>query len=309
MNIRIRRLILSLIMIHCAVNLPAAEPQLNGSASAPAEPLSLWYRQPAAKWTDALAVGNGCLGAMVFGGINRERLQLNEDTLWVGGPYDPVNPQAREALPEVRKLVFDGKYREAARMISACVMSKPLGQMPYQTAGDLILTFPERASVENYRRDLNLDTAVATVEYTAQGTRINCWARLHNGDRAFSIIKHLFDPSRTYPNMFDAHPPFQIDGNFGGTSAIGEMLLQSQTGEIELLPALPAAWPSGSVKGLRARGGFELDIAWNGGKLTSVKIKSVSGRTATVRYGERTMEIKLKSGGTVQLNSELQRAS
>jgi len=153
----------------------------------------------------------------------------------------------------------------------------------------------------NKRGDITTGWAIAW--------RINCWARLHDGNRAFSILNHLFDPSRTYPDMFDAHPPFQIDGNFGGTSAIAEMLLQSQTGEIELLPALPGAWPGGSVKGLRARGGFEIEMAWDGGKLTSVKIKSVGGRTASVRYGDRTTEIKLKSGGTVQLNSGLQPAS
>ncbi len=159
------------VFIGCSAQLFAAEPQFTGNAPAPAEPLSLWYRQPAAKWVEALAVGNGRIGAMVFGGVNRERLQLNEDTLWAGGPYDPVNPQAREALPEARRLVFEGKYPEAARLISARVMSKPLGQMPYETAGDLILTFPDSASVENYRRDLNLDTAAATVEYTANGIR------------------------------------------------------------------------------------------------------------------------------------------
>jgi alpha-L-fucosidase 2 len=166
-----RRLLLSVLLVSCSAATLFAAPEFKGAATAPTEPLSLWYRQPAARWTEALAVGNGRLGAMIFGGITRERLQLNEDTLWAGGPYDPVNPQAREALPEVRKLVFDGKYREAARMISARVMSKPLGQLPYQTAGDLILTFPEPAVVENYRRDLNLDTAVATVEYTAQDTK------------------------------------------------------------------------------------------------------------------------------------------
>jgi alpha-L-fucosidase 2 len=789
MNTCVHRLICSVVLIGCSAQLFAAEPHLIGNASAPAEPLSLWYRQPAAKWTEALPIGNGRIGAMVFGGVNRERLQLNENTLWAGGPYDPVNPQARAALPEVRQLVFEGKYRQAARLISQRVMSKPLGQMPYETAGDLILTFPDSTSVENYRRDLNLDTAVATVEYTERGIRftrqvfaspldqvivvhltadkkgavtftadlqtpqratieiesgnslvmsgvngsaqgikgalkfqvrtrvladggsisatsnsvsvtnadsatilialvtsyksyddvsgnpekivkgqitaaarkkfdkllaahirehqrlfrrvsldlghsdamqlptderiedfhngqdpqlaalyfqfgrylliscsrpggqpanlqglwnnsmnppwqskytinintemnywpaepcnlgecvepliamikdlsqtgartaremygargwvvhhntdlwratgpidgpewgmwptggawlcdhlwghyefnpdkaylkkvypimrgaaqffldtlvedptnhwlvtnpsispenqhpfgsavcagpsmdeeilrdlfgntikaseilgtdksfraklaaararlappqighagqlqewlqdwdmqapdlhhrhvshlyalypswqinvfgtpklaaaaqksleirgdestgwatawrINLWDRLHDGNHAYRILEFLLSPERTYPDMFDAHPPFQIDGNFGGTAGIEGMLLQSraletkdaaQKFEIEVLPALPSAWPNGSVTGLRARGGFEVAVAWNGGKLTSVIIKSVGGRTATVRYGDRTVEIKLKSGGTVQLNAELQ---
>ncbi len=781
-NARSLRLALATILTGCSLPL-SAEPQLAGNTTAPSEPLSLWYRQPAIKWEEALPVGNGRIGAMVFGHVTSEKFQLNEDTLWGGGPYDPVNPLAKAALPQVRQLIFDGKYSEAGKLINSKVISRPSSQMPYETAGDLVLTFPDSAIVENYRRDLNLDTAVTSVEYTEGGTRftrqvfaspvdqvivvrltadkknsisfsagfktpqkvvlktesgntlvmsgtnasaagikgalqfqvrarvlaeggtvsttsdslavtnadsvtiliaaatsyknyqdvsgdpetivkgqiksaakkkfdrllaahikehqrlfrrvsldvgssdsmklptderiknfgngndqqfsslyfqygryllisssrpggqpanlqglwnqsmnppwqskytinintemnywpaevcnlgecvepliamvkdlsvtgartaqemygargwvahhntdlwratgpidfadagmwpsggawlcdhlwdryqfsldkeylkeaypvmrgaaqffldtlqedptnhwlvtnpsispenshpfgsavvagpamdeeilrdlfsncieaskvlgtdadfckqleqarsrlaplqigkqgqlqewlgdwdaqareqqhrhishlyalfpsaqitprgtpelaeaakvtlnkrgdittgwaiawrINCWARLHDGDRAFSIINHLFDPSRTYPNMFDAHPPFQIDGNFGGTSAIAEMLMQSQNGEIELLPALPSAWPSGSVKGLRARGGFEIDLTWNGGKLSKVIIKSVGGRTATVRYGNRTAEIKLKSGGTIQLNSELQPAS
>src|SRR4051812_45304487 len=91
----------------------ALEPEQRISASElaepPEEPLSLWYRKPAAKWTEALAIGNGRLGAMVFGGITRERLQLNEDTLWAGGPYDPNNPEALAALPEARRMVFTGQ--------------------------------------------------------------------------------------------------------------------------------------------------------------------------------------------------------
>jgi alpha-L-fucosidase 2 len=150
----------------------------------------------------------------------------------------------------------------------------------------------------NTRGDITTGWAIAW--------RINCWARLDDGNRALSIINHLFDPSRTYPNMFDAHPPFQIDGNFGGTSAIAEMLLQSQTGEIELLPALPDAWPAGNVTGLRARGGFEIDLAWDGGKLSNVKIKSVGGRKAVLRYGSRTAEIEVKPGKEIRLNAELE---
>src|SRR5436309_5449289 len=117
--------------------------------------LTIWYKQPAQKWVEALPVGNGRLGAMVFGGVTNERLQLNEDTLWAGGPYDPNSPEALAALPEARRLVFAGKYSEADRLVNAKMIARPRGQMPYETVGDLVLTFPEVQSVSEYRRDLN----------------------------------------------------------------------------------------------------------------------------------------------------------
>ena len=132
--------------------------------------LRLWYQQPASQWTEALPVGNGRLGAMVFGGVEKERLQLNEDTLWAGGPYCPDNPEALAALPEVRKLILTGKYREAARLVGEKMMAKPLRQLPYQTVGDLLLTYPDLEPATDYRRELDLDTATATVRFRSGDT-------------------------------------------------------------------------------------------------------------------------------------------
>jgi alpha-L-fucosidase 2 len=136
--------------------------------------------------------------------------------------------------------------------------------------------------------------------------KINFWARLHDGDHAHRLLSNLltltgsqrteYKGGGVYPNLFDAHPPFQIDGNFGAAAGIIEMLMQSHAGEIELLPALPAAWPAGRVSGLRARGGFDVGIAWSAGRLTEATLLSRLGHTVRVRYRDEVREYRTAPG-------------
>jgi alpha-L-fucosidase 2 len=162
--------------------------------------------------------------------------------------------------------------------------------------------------------------------------KINLWAHLRDGDHAFKILSEQLrlagaqttdyhgEGGGTYADMLDAHPPFQIDGNFGSTSGIDEMLLQSSERYtdpstpnddlyvIDLLPALPSAWPTGSIQGLRARGGFQVNLDWKDGLLSSAVIRSVGGSMGKVRYGSNIQAIRLRLGQQVRvklLNGEM----
>jgi alpha-L-fucosidase 2 len=133
------------------------------------------------------------------------------------------------------------------------------------------------------------------------GWRLNLWARLRDGERAHRILKLLLGPERTYPNLFDAHPPFQIDGNFGGTSGVTEMLLQSLKSprgddEIWLLPALPSAWPQGHITGLRARGGLKVDLSWKKGSLAECRLAADRDGKWNVRVGASSLPVEIKAG-------------
>ena len=127
--------------------------------------LVLWYQKPAEAWTDALPIGNGRLGAMVFGGVERERIQLNEETLWDGGPRDTNNPKALEALPKVQQLLFDDKNEEATKLAGETMLGVPERIKSYQSLGDLFLEFSHDGDPTEYRRELNLNTGIAKTTY------------------------------------------------------------------------------------------------------------------------------------------------
>lgn len=145
----------------------------------------------------------------------------------------------------------------------------------------------------------------------SEAWKLNCWARLEEGAHAYNLVKLLITPvtkdGRLYDNLWDAHPPFQIDGNFGFTSGIAEMLLQSHNNEIQLLPALPSQWATGHANGLCARGNFTVtQMSWANGALTGATIKSNSGNVCNVRYGSKKISFPTTAGSTYQLNSSLQ---
>ena len=169
---------------------PEKEMLFEQASVAPSEPLTLWYRQPATKWeSEALPVGNGRLAAMVFGGINDERIQFNEETVWDGVPTDYTNPEALNSLPEVRRLLFAGKNAEAVKLAGEKMMGNPTRIKSYQTLGDLSLDFNDTDKVSNYRRDLDLTTAINRTQYRIDGVDYTREVFVSEPDQA--IVMHL----------------------------------------------------------------------------------------------------------------------
>jgi alpha-L-fucosidase 2 len=183
-----------------------------------------------------------------------------------------------------------GAPEQQHRHVSHLYGVYPSGQINVRDTPDLIAA----AKVTlNTRGDKSTGWATAW--------RLALWARMGEGERAYGILQGLLGPERTYPNMFDAHPPFQIDGNFGGAAGILEMLVQSWGGEIRLLAALPKAWPDGALHGVRVRGGVELDLDWSQGRLRQLRLRGQAHQRLKIRYGERLSEITLDAQGRARL--------
>ncbi len=127
----------------------------------------LWYRQPAEKWLEAMPLGNGIMGAMIFGGTQKERIALNESSFWSGRPHDYDDPEAIKYFPQIRDLVFAGKFQEAEKMADEHFYGRPAAQQAFQPLGDLLLSFDGTDNVADYRRELDMESGVAKVSYRA----------------------------------------------------------------------------------------------------------------------------------------------
>jgi alpha-L-fucosidase 2 len=190
-------------------------------------PAKLWYAQPAAKWTEALPVGNGCLGAMIFGGVQDEHIQFNEDTLWTGHPHDYANTNALNFLPAIRQLLAEGKAKEAGGMAKTNFLGAPSRQKAYQPFGDLHLHFNDTGEVTDYRRELNLDSAVASVSYQCAG--VHFWREVFASYPDQIIVMHITaDKSGAVGFTLKMDSPHKMSG----TRAIAADTL-ALTGQVE----------------------------------------------------------------------------
>ncbi len=216
--------------------------------------LKLWYDQPAKQWVEALPVGNGRLGAMVYGDPANEVIQLNENTLWAGQPNRNDNPDAKEALPEVRKRIFDGKYKEAQDLVNKSIITKKSHGMPYQTVGNLKLTFPGHENFSNYYRELNLEKAIASSRYEANGVKYETSVFSSFPDQVIvARIKADKPGSISFSATMDRPKPSEVTVTANDN---GELTMSGITSEFEKMP--------GSIK-FEAR----VKIVAKGGKVSA----------------------------------------
>ncbi|MGQ3096040.1 MAG: glycoside hydrolase family 95 protein, partial [Roseateles sp.] len=190
---------------------------LAGAAHADDNATSLWYDQPAGPWIEALPVGSGRLGTMVFGRPAQERLQFNIDTLYGGGPYVQDNPKFREALPQVRALLDQDRWKEAHDLVASSLMGKPIKQMPFSGAGDLLLDFPGLQEPARYRRSLDLDSAIATTSFFSGATRHTREVFCSVADQVTVIRLTAEGEGRIDLDLGYRHPDYQPYGGFGDT--------------------------------------------------------------------------------------------
>ena len=226
-----------------------------GFSSAVAQPLTLWYRQPAKLWVEALPVGNGHLGAMIFGDAAHERIQFNEQTVWTGEPHDYAHHGAYQHLAEIRQLLWDGKQKEAEDLAMREFMSVPIRQTAYQAFGDLLLDFDGIGEVSDYRRELNLETATAAVEFTANGVK---YRREIFADRPSNVIVIRLIADKPGALSFTASLKSAHEGSTVDVSSDGTLQLK---GQVESGAIRYAAWLTVSADGGQRTQGHEIRIA------------------------------------------------
>jgi alpha-L-fucosidase 2 len=232
--------------------------------------LKLWYDHPAGQWVEALPVGNGRLGAMVFGDPSREILQLNENTIWAGGPNRNDNPDARAALPEIRKLIFEGKYKEAQDLANQKFISKTSNGMPYQTAGNLRLYFPGHEAYSGYYRELDLESAVVTSRYNLEGVPYETRVFASSPDQVI-IARISSDTPGSVSFSASLDRPSEVHVSTDGND---ELILTGITGDHETV-----------------KGRVEFEIL--------VKIKTEGG---SVSAGDTTLSVKSADAATIYVS-------
>ena len=220
----------------------------------------LWYDKPAQVWTEALPLGNGRLGAMVYGNPAAEQIQLNEETIWAGQPNNNANPEALEWIPKIRQLVFEGKYREAQDMATAHVKSKTNQGMPYQPFGDLRITFPGHTRYDNYYRELSLESARTVVKYSVDGVN-------------FTRETFASFPDQVVITRITAVKPGSVTFNAALTTPHPDVMIASEGNEITLDGV------SSNHEGLKGKVEFQ-------GRVTAVP----KGGTVTSRDGVISVE-------------------